>query len=721
MLRRAPLLLVLLALALVAWLCRDLVLPAAVEPGEGREGDEELVAEELPEEPSEELDGRGPLLQAAERPRLSPEEQAAREAAHRAAIEAAEKAGRVAFGGTLLDADGRPVKDARLVIAGGAQALTLTSGDDGAFQGQVKPGRYDLFVTAPGRGSLVVEGHVIDGAARLDLELRLHAQSTVTVVLERGGRGLEGAAIDLKHTTWRWQGEAPIYRQVTNAEGRATFPDLAQATYDLTAAIPQGPVLRQPLEVRKDAEVRVVVPDAAELHGVVTEVGTNRGVAGATVKITTALGKGPRLECSIDTQADGTYRLLVPQGSAVAFSVTATGFAPWPDARSLSKVLGSLKGLAAGKSPVSCDVALTQGGAVVGRVAQDGTDVGIPGVTLAFRPRRGELVRVTSAEEGRYAVPNLNPGAYDVVIETPGWFPLRPLQVTLAPEATEPVRFDVPVLGARALSGVVVLPAGTLVGGARVWLTGGGQILRGARQAGRPLETFTTPEGRWTIADVPPNLNVVVRAALGDLEATPVGVAADRPPEGDVRLVLLGTGSFAGRVTELHGGDPVVGARVRVRPQGEPFGRDARTVVTDGDGRWRVEGLIPGEYDLVPTARDYRPAAPRRMTLAPGAKDERADLLLDPGLVVAGVVTDDSGRPLDGVSLVVEGKTEEGTDLRRGATSGPEGRFRVIGLVPGGYSLRATATGFLTQTLAGLGGGEDRLRIALVPRPPSGS
>src|SRR5690349_8792651 len=128
MLRRAPLLLVVVALALVAWLCRDLVLPSPVGPGgDGRETADGSEVEEPPVAAGEEPEEDGPLLRAAERPRLSPEEQAARDAANRAAIEAAEKAGRVAFGGRLLDAAGRPVAGARLVIAGGAQALTLTS------------------------------------------------------------------------------------------------------------------------------------------------------------------------------------------------------------------------------------------------------------------------------------------------------------------------------------------------------------------------------------------------------------------------------------------------------------------------------------------------------------------------------------------------------------------------------------------------------------------
>lgn len=720
MLRRAPLLLVLAALACVAWIARDALFLGTADPagergdasgGSGGRGAEVAAPEAAPLE--------GPRLAGAERRAPSAEEVAAQEAARRAAVEAAERAAQVPFGGTLLDAAGRPVGGARIVVAGGAQALTLTAGDDGAFQGAVRPGRYDLFVTAPGRGSLLLEGYVIDGAARLDLQLRLEPPSTVTVVLERDGRGLGGARVDLKHATWRWQGDAPVYQKATDGDGRVTFPDLVQGTYDLTAVIPEGPTLRQPLEVKQDAEVRVVVPDGIELFGTVTDAATGRAVAGASGTIVTSFAKGPRLECSLGSGADGTFRVFIPKGNPVSFTVTAAGYAPWPHPREVPRVLASLKGLAAsGTQPVQRDVALVLGGAVSGRLTQEGTGVAIPGVTLAFRPRQGATVRATSAEEGRYSVPNLNAGHYEVVVETAGWFPQQRLAVDLPAQAAEPVVFDAVLLGSRTVSGVVVTAGGALAGGARVWLTGGGQILRGARQAGRPLETFTTPDGRWTIADVPPNLDVAVRGALGSLEAVPVGLSASRPPPGDVRLELAGTGTLSGRVNEIHGGEAVRNARVRVQPRGEPPGRDRRTATTDAEGRWKVEGLIAGDYDVTPQHNEFLPAAARTVTLRPGDAEERLDLALDPGLTFAGLVTDDQGRPISGATVAASGTTEEGKPLGRQGSAGADGRFRLTGFVRGTYRLRAQAKGFQAQALEGLQGGEDRLRLSLVPSPP---
>ena len=42
---------------------------------------------------------------------------------------------------------------------------------------------------------------------------------------------------------------------------------------------------------------------------------------------------------------------------------------------------------------------------------------------------------------------------------------------------------------------------------------------RSARDAGRVLETFTDGRGRWAIADIPPDRNVAVRAAMAALTA----------------------------------------------------------------------------------------------------------------------------------------------------------------------------------------------------------
>ena len=558
---------------------------------------------------------------------------------------------------------------------------------------------------------------MVDGAARLDLELALAPPATLALVVERQGRGVEGVPASLRLTRWRWEGESPERNATTDRDGRAAFPDLAPGTYELAASVPDGPLLRQTLEVRQDAEVRVSIPDGVELAGLVSDAATKAGVPGAAVSVVTGQGKGPALEVSGLTGPDGRYRLLVPRGSVQAFRVGAAGFAPYPHPRDVNRVLGSLKGLAQGTGPVERDAALVAGGAVSGRVLQKDTRVPRPGIVLAFKPRRGAVVRATSGEDGRYAAPNLNAGEHEVSVESAGWFPPQPLSVRVPPPGGEPAVLDVVLAGARSLTGVVVLAEGAPVSGARVWLTGGGQVVRSARGAGRPLETFTSQSGRFTLSDVPPGLTVVVRAALGPLEAVPAIAAADKPPP-EVRLTLAATVVLAGRVLEQGSGQALANVRVRLRPVGAPWGREGAERRTSADGRFRFERLIPGEVEVRCDRGDYLAAAPRTLTLGPEDDETRIELVLDPGLVLAGLVTDEEGRAIPGATVRADGTSPDlPQPVRRGAAVGADGRFRLTGFVRGTYRLRVDAPGHRSQALEGLAGGEERLRIALKAVP----
>ena len=727
--RRAPGLLILLALGALGFVAyeslRDTLFPSASPHGAGSEeafDDTQAPPGGAPEED----EAGGPRLLVSERRPQDPAEIAAREAALAAASTAAAAQARAAlqvtWGGALVDASGRPVAGARIVLASNVESVTLTTREDGTFDGALVPGRYDVLITAPGRGSLYLEDYVVDGVARLDRALALAPPLTLTFVLEREGRGVEGARATLKLTRWRWAGQVAVVGGVTDAAGRAVFAQLGAGTYELRVDVPQGPELVQTHELKQDAEIRAQVPDSAELAGLVTDARTKAPVGGALLRIVTAVKDGPSYVLSSTTEANGAFRVLVPKGTPREVAVTAAGYAPWPSPGELDRVLGLLQGLSSGKQPVLLSVALEAGAAVSGRITQQETKAALPGVSLLFRHRRGgPSAHATSDEEGRYVVEHINPGRYQIVVETPGWFPEQPLELDLRAGRAEPSAYDIALLGARTLEGVVVMSAGAPVQGARVWLTGGGQLVRNARSAGRPLETFSGARGTWQIHDVPPHLVVAVRAQLGQLEAVPVFANMKQPPAGPLKLTLAGTVNLAGRVLDQGNGEPVPNARVQLNPKGPPWGREGRNLTTDAQGAFRVEGLIPGDYDAVPRRGDYIASPPRTLTLSADDAEERVELSLDPGLVLAGVVSDSSGRAVAG-TVAADGIPDGLTSpLRRSQPLGADGRFRLTGFAPGLYRLRVNAKGFKGQTLENLRGGENRLRFTLVPVPLPGS
>jgi protocatechuate 3,4-dioxygenase beta subunit len=629
------------------------------------------------------------------------------------AVDPGTPVGTVRFAGIVLDALGRPADGVTVVVG-----ATFVTDKDGRFEGDVPLGRHDILFTSEGRGALWLRDFLVDGSATKPVEFNLVAPSTLTVTVERAGAGVFGAAVTLA----REGGSTlpPIGALETDVVGKAVFPGLPAGSYALAVLVPQGPQVRQSLRVTRDQRVDVRVPDAVLLSGRVTDAASGVGVANAAVSFTTWGERGLWYEFETTTNGAGTFEVGALRGNPRSFEVRAEGYAPWPDLARQRDVMRTLGPMGKG-TPVACDAALVRGAAVEGRVTVDGTQTPVPGLDLLFRPRRGAVGRATTKADGTYVVAALNPEVYEVAVATAGWHASATATVRIPDGDHPPVRLDLAVRASRTLEGVVVRESASPVAGARVWLWAGDRAVRSARGAGRALETWTDASGSWRLVDVPAETNVAVRAAVGAEQATPVFVRTDRPPPGPIRLVVASTVALRGRVVELGSGAPVAGARVRITPNGAPWGRDGGGATTDAEGRFRFSSLIPGPWDLVPARQDYYPAAPRTVEVTPSEAEASVELALDPGLVIGGAVVDEHGRALPGARARVDGLAGDGATLvRRQATCDDRGEFRTTGYVRGSYRLVVRRQGFQQAVVQGLSGGESRLVVRLqpVPTPP---
>ena len=620
---------------------------------------------------------------------------------------------RVAFVGRVLGTDGRPAGGVKILMIGANGFETIETDANGAFDHGARPGRYQLYFDGGADGGLLLPSWMLDGGSGADLEFTLREPATVEVRVERAKEPVSGVAVQI---TSRDLGDAVKQEGTTNLDGVAVFEGLVSARYEVTAQVPDGPSMRQAsmfAPPAKTTPVRVRIPDGVVLQGTVRAGESGPGLAAHIVLHTQSSGSAGVFETEFDTAADGSYELFVPQGEPREFLVEAEGFAPWPTPKARGGVIKSLRGLR-GKGPVTRDAVLTLGAALSGVVTlEDGTP--LPGIALRFAMRRGPTATATTKADGRYEVAQLVPGPYDLQIETPGWFPLRDQTMRVAiPGGTTPAptAFDIRVNGARRLDGIVVDAAGLGIGGARVWIVGGGRVVRSARDAGRLLEVFTHANGTWGIGDIPPDQNVAVRAAMGELEAAPINVRWENPPPTPLRLELGGTASITGRVVDLDGSAPVRGARIRVVPE-PPDGRTGRIVTSDPLGEYAVGRLLPGRWKLVPSARDYLVSEGQSVDV--GAEEEASlDLRLDPGVVFAGVVVDAAGRPLPGARVSARGIPDgQEKAVSRAATSDAQGAFRLMGFSPGSYELTVWRRGFILVRLADLRSPERALRIVL--------
>jgi protocatechuate 3,4-dioxygenase beta subunit len=159
--------------------------------------------------------------------------------------------------------------------------------------------------------------------------------------------------------------------------------------------------------------------------------------------------------------------------------------------------------------------------------------------------------------------------------------------------------------------------------------------------------------------------------------------------------------AISGRVLDADSGQPLAGAVVRLSGPGA-----TRAITTDTLGQFSISGLPPASYTVQASRTGYltwqhgQPRANLPGTpIAVGERErkENVDVSLPRGSAVTGIVVDEHGEPLqdlvmqvlqlryvDGrmAALRVAGIAERRTDDR--------GRYRLFGLRPGSYVIRAS-------------------------------
>ncbi len=172
------------------------------------------------------------------------------------------------------------------------------------------------------------------------------------------------------------------------------------------------------------------------------------------------------------------------------------------------------------------------------------------------------------------------------------------------------------------------------------------------------------------------------------------------------------SGSVAGIVTQYGSGEPVRGAEVSVSRQqssGLENTDDAVTqgitVLTDRNGRFQIPSLAPGDFSLTVrksgfhgfrTANSGTWQEVVNLTLSPGQAISDLALAMQPGAVITGRVTDESGEAMANVQVnafkwVYANHHRQLRPIGGGSTD-DTGSYRIFGLEPGRYVVRANAT-----------------------------
>jgi len=404
-----------------------------------------------------------------------------------------------------------------------------------------------------------------------------------------------------------------------------------------------------------------------------------------------------------------------------------------------------------GEHTTGIDFDLLPLGAISGTVVEQSilpVVIPIPGAIVEAFPKDhpfAEPYHARTDQNGRYVLLNLLPGRYIVRAQAMGYLPeyydnvSNPIEATpvtvAAGDTTENINFALQRGG--AISGLVVSDAeghppiaGAVV---QVELVGGGLA----------VATFTGRDGRYKIVGLPTGDYIVFASARGFIpeffdntrdrhQATRVHVEAPNETT-DINFSLTpfrifpGTGGIAGRVISEVDGHPIQGAVVWALPirRGRP-----KFDVTGPEGFYLIDGLAPGQYFVLATARGYRPEFWKNATtlrqaepvpVREGQVTGHIDFELAPRRAVGPwcvggqVRSSADGTPIEGAVVYVE-TSEEVIDA---VVADERGSFFIPDLAEGIYTVRGEAAEFEGASLPAIGigntQGASNVTLSLTP------
>jgi protocatechuate 3,4-dioxygenase beta subunit len=286
----------------------------------------------------------------------------------------------------------------------------------------------------------------------------------------------------------------------------------------------------------------------------------------------------------------------------------------------------------------------------------------------------------TTDEAGTFRMNELSPGPVTVYLD-------RGEGARADLVAGEETTLELEIAPGIQLRGQVVDSSERPIGSASIWLSSYGNSTEGH------IVTETSDDGTFEVRDVGSGRSVAARAP-GFSPSAQLDVSGKPGQSVALTLILPGHGgALVGHVRDPRG-HPVEGARILVGLEGTSSitlddGSRGRTpppvrIRTDATGSFNVQGLAPG-----PT-----PIAARSPHLAPWVGNAevvsdlttRVDITLEAGAAVTGCVRDSGGSPAEGIWVSV-GRYGEFTSS--GMTTSSDGTFRLEGLSPGTFDVRA--------------------------------
>ena len=520
--------------------------------------------------------------------------------------------------------------------AGGGE--TAESARDAAASAGDRPGPPSGPVDRPGPGDVRLSGTVLDAAGEpvagveitAEWELGPGVESLAPAAIPAAPPGSSSEAIRDAGPDGSPGGLElnPAVVAVTGQDGTFDLIGLVAGRYRLRV---EGPgIFTSELrffEVPADG-IRLVVARKVSVRGrVVDEAGA--GVASATVYIagesaggTLTTTSNPSGGFAFDNLQEGIFQLWAASGERAARVVRVSR-------------LGS-----GSFGPVTLLMEAAE--IVSGRVVERGTDRGVAAAVMLSSVAADQPARhVRSAGDGSFRIDGVLPGRWSAEAHAPGFVAVEAIDFEVG-------KSFVPIIELRrggTIAGKVVDPSGTAIVGATVSARGidpDGRVLI-ASEASQIRQTRQSlgAEGAALGAGIPgaatleSGARFIPRGELGVL----LGPIPYPPPRGAAALrIAQSLEDPAGRAI-----DPLP-VRDDVVPR----------FVSDTDGSFRLTGIEPGTYRVVVRHPEYADGFSEVISVALGQAIEDLVIVVAPGVVLTGEVTNTRGELVVGATIIAD-------------------------------------------------------------------
>lgn len=301
-------------------------------------------------------------------------------------------------------------------------------------------------------------------------------------------------------------------------------------------------------------------------------------------------------------------------------------------------------------------------------------------------------------KDGKFRFTNIEPRSrYSLVLVHPDYSRKEIMTVPVGPQGvfTEP---QVVLNKGTQLTGYVKDEAGNAIGGATLHLDG-------LRYQGSPytapdrMTVTTSPEGWYVFANVPAGNRAMTVSAPGYGTLTVPSLMFQANQEPTTRDVLLKVAEMiCGRVVDREGA-PIPGAVLLAVGHNSIQQTTRGTATSDAKGEFCVESLMPGQYNIIATAKGYR--FERALRVATNQSNQVITGIREAD-VCGQVLDQDSGRPVSSFSvrlrLVYAGNpVSQPLPETETPVSSANGEYCIVGVgqsADGGYIVEARAPGY---------------------------